>query len=170
MNIQAPNVSGQTAAANAARSERAANDAVINARFDQFVFTEPNTGCWLWGGVLGGEGYGYFWRRGRKVIAHRVSHERFIGPIPRGLAVDHKCRVRCCVNPLHLEAVSDKENVRRALIACPDSHKRTACKNGHPLTDESVTGSSRQCRICKLARDNISRRARRSCVAMEAWS
>jgi hypothetical protein len=88
-------------------------------RFDHYVSSEPNTGCWLW---LGGEarnGYSLFHVRQpdgsfKRSIAHRWSYEHFIGPIPEGLELDHKCRNRWCVNPEHLEPVTHYENQRRA--------------------------------------------------------
>lgn len=54
---------------------------------------------------------------GRRVMVHRVSYETFIGPIPKGLEIDHLCRVKVCANPEHLEAVTHQENVRRGDLA-----------------------------------------------------
>jgi hypothetical protein len=66
--------------------------------------------CWLWMGSLNQNGYPLF-SGGR---AHRWSFEWFNGPIPKGMHVDHLCRVRSCVNPEHLEAVTVSENNRRS--------------------------------------------------------
>ena len=82
-----------------------------------FVSPEPNTGCWLWMGTVtagGADPYGRFWN-GRMAYAHRVSFELFKGPIPEGLVIDHLCRTPACVRPEHLEAVTPKENTRRAV-------------------------------------------------------
>src|ERR1019366_4519713 len=83
-------------------------------RFLKFVLPEPNTGCWLWTGGLNRGGYGQFMTP-PCTVAHRVAYELFVGPIPEGLQLDHLCRVRSCVNPQHLEPVSQQENIRRGL-------------------------------------------------------
>jgi hypothetical protein len=71
--------------------------------------------CWLWRGTIDGNGYGRFFVSGRPVRAHRWAYEYWCGRIPRRLEIDHLCRVRHCVNPWHLEAVTHPENVRRGL-------------------------------------------------------
>jgi len=75
---------------------------------------EGSGGCWNWTAPLSTEGYGSISIDGRGVGAHRFSYLYFIGPIAPGLVVDHLCRNHRCVNPFHLEAVTNSENVRRA--------------------------------------------------------
>ncbi len=70
-------------------------------------------GCWGWAGRIDGAGYGRWSRH----LAHRLSYEFHVGPIPEGLVIDHLCRNRSCVNPVHLEVVTQKVNVRRGVIA-----------------------------------------------------
>lgn len=73
----------------------------------------PESGCWLWLDQDNSSGYGVYWDGMRGWLAHRFSYEHFVGPIPEGLGLDHLCRVRCCVNPTHLEPVTIQENIRR---------------------------------------------------------
>jgi hypothetical protein len=73
-------------------------------------------GCWLWTGSIGRNGYGRVGMGPGKSpgMAHRVAWEFTNGPIPRGLVLDHLCRVKACVRPDHLEPVSQALNLERA--------------------------------------------------------
>lgn len=72
------------------------------------------TGCWLWNGYVAASGYPGMMRSfGRSVSAHVAFYERAHGRVPKGMALDHLCRVRRCVNPAHLEAVTPLVNTRR---------------------------------------------------------
>lgn len=93
---------------------------------------EPNTGCWLWLGSINGGGYGRY----KHTYAHRSAYEVVHGPIAAGLHIDHLCRVTCCVNPDHLEAVTPLENMRRAARARAglSAGTETHCARGHELS------------------------------------
>lgn len=73
----------------------------------------PESGCWIWIGSRNAGGYGTVKYRGKVWLAHRASYTILAGPIPPGLELDHKCRVRACVNPDHLEPVTGQENIQR---------------------------------------------------------
>ena len=78
---------------------------------------ENYQGCWLWAGEINRNGYGTFrkWVNGRRkrIMAHRWIYEQMVGPIPSGAVLDHRCSVRRCCNPMHLEAVSVAVNTHR---------------------------------------------------------
>lgn len=68
--------------------------------------------CWLWTGCVVNR-YGQFKTNGQQFQAHRWAWEELRGPIPDGLVLDHLCRRPLCVNPDHLEVVTQRENIRR---------------------------------------------------------
>lgn len=71
------------------------------------------SGCWDWVGARMRAGYGVFSTDGTSILAHRWSYEFYVADIPDGLVLDHLCRNRRCVNPWHLEPVTDRVNVLR---------------------------------------------------------
>lgn len=76
---------------------------------------ELTTDCWLWtGALLEQTGYGQFRDAASKVVkAHRWSYEHHVAPIPAGHQVHHRCGVRRCVRPDHLEAITTAEHGTR---------------------------------------------------------
>jgi hypothetical protein len=122
------------------------------ARFERFVRRDASTECWLWVGALNSKGYGVFSVSGRNALAHRLSYEHHVGPIPVGLDIDHLCRVRSCCNPAHLEPVTRGENIRRGSGAA-FWRAKTHCPAGHAYTPENTKlyEGRRYCRTC--ARD-----------------
>lgn len=112
------------------------------------------TECWIW--QLGSDrhGYGRMKVSGKEMLAHRASYEAFVGKIPEGLTIDHLCRVPLCVNPSHLEPVSNKENILRSDGITAKASRQTHCKAGHLLSGENLYlfKGHRHCRACNAAR------------------
>jgi len=110
--------------------------------------------CWLWTASKYHDGYGQFRVGDRPRRAHRVAYELVRGPIPDGLVLDHLCRVHACVNPDHLEPVTDKVNIARGRAREASLARRNAkthCVNGHELTDQNIyirRNGLRECRTC----------------------
>ena len=123
------------------------------------------TGCWEWKGYVAPHGYGAIKQPGRasKLLAHRVSYEMIYGPIPRGRQIDHLCRVRRCINPAHLEAVTSRENTLRGESASALNARKTHCPASHEYTPENTyiaPNGQRECRQCSRLRKRRAYRAR----------
>lgn len=112
-------------------------------------------GCWNYSPTHPDTGYAQFTVGGTsRVLAHRWSYEFFIGPIPKGLEIDHLCRNRACVNPWHLEPVTHEVNTKRGVGSS------AVCVNGHPYdvsNTEVHTRGHRQCRTCRQNREQRAR-------------
>ncbi len=102
----------------------------IMERFEKAYIPEPNSGCWLWIGYSPNGRYGSIQWKYRRVLAHIVSYKLFRGKIKKGQVIDHLCRNTFCVNPDHLEPVTQLVNVRRGAQAT-----KTHCVHGHPYAD-----------------------------------
>lgn len=121
------------------------------------VIRRPS-GCWEFTGYINPAGYGQISDGDRQMrLAHRVAYRELVGPIPDGLTLDHLCRVRHCVNPEHLEPVTQKVNSLRA------NTPKTHCVNGHEFTTDNVyrkANGKRYCRTCSIARSRARRGTR----------
>lgn len=133
-------------------------------------------GCWLWVASQRPDGYGQIWIRfapgphGRRLeSAHRAVFEELVGPIPAGLVIDHLCRVRLCVNPDHLEPVTQRENLIRGEGFAAKNAAKTHCNSGHLLAGENLVvvtdgdgNRRRKCRQCRKDRSREWREARKA--------
>jgi hypothetical protein len=131
----------------------------LSFRFWQKVdWGYPDT-CWLWKGHITKQGYVRIRIPGAKTdkrtFAHRLMYERWIGPIPKGKVIDHLCRVRHCLNPWHLEAVTDRENILRGVGASAVNVKKTHCALGHEFSpgNTRMYGNERVCIECHKTRN-----------------
>jgi len=122
---------------------------MLPLRISQKIIIEGS--CWNWIGFIHPRGYGTCWNGARMAQAHRVVYEYIRGLIPPNITLDHLCRNRRCVNPDHLEPVTNKENILRGVGLAAQNARKTHCKRGH-LFDEQNTflyrGKVRVCRAC----------------------
>jgi hypothetical protein len=124
------------------------------ARFERSYVPVPHAGCWLWLCSVSPNGYatmrdGRSYRDAKTVQAHRFSYELHRGPVPAGLQLDHKCRTRSCVNPDHLEAVTQRENLLRGDTVTARNASATACPKGHPYSEHNTGRTRAGARVCK---------------------
>lgn len=98
----------------------------------------PECGCIIWLGPLTPKGYGQTTWNFKHRPVHRLAYELAKGPVPDGLVLDHKCRVRSCCNPDHLEPVTNRENIRRGTGHTAVNARKTHCSEGHPLSGDNL--------------------------------
>ena len=115
---------------------------------------ERTEDCWLWYGATDLTGYGQIRVAGRLLKVHRLAYELEVGPIPEGFEIDHLCRVRNCVRPDHLEAVTLRENRRRANVLRRTIDTVRPCREGHP-----IPAGKRSCPDCDRLRAQAKKRA-----------
>lgn len=112
--------------------------------------------CWEWTGGTQSRGYGITGipKTRKKIVTHRASYEAFIGEIPKGLYVCHKCDNPPCCNPNHLFVGTQKENLQdmvRKGRCNPHMLQKTHCPLGHPYNEENTYrhNNRRHCKLCK---------------------
>lgn len=126
---------------------------------------KSNGPCWTWTGYLHPQGYGYANFDGKTWRAHRLAWTMLRGAIPPGLTIDHLCRNRACVNPAHLEPVTNRVNVLRGVGITAQCATKTHCAHGHPLAGDNLrikSGGERACRACHRIHNSASKKRKRA--------
>lgn len=120
---------------------------------------QGRNGCWEWLAHTH-HGYGRFKTySGKNYFAHRYAWMEVKGALPPyqhgGIEFDHICKNRSCVNPEHLELVTNRENTLRSDNPASLNAKKVYCVNGHKFTEETIYKwkGKRICKICLSIRD-----------------
>lgn len=118
------------------------------------------TACWIW--IAGKSGnYGVIKRDGKCLKAHVYFYRQFKTEIPKGLVLDHLCRNTLCVNPDHLEPVTQDENMRRGYGYSAINARKTSCSRGHEYSEENTYYYKDGRRDCKQCIELRSKRKKR---------
>jgi hypothetical protein len=145
-------------------------DERLPRRFWSKVAVNGNTGCWEWTAAKT-NGYGRYGIGPRRdyhlLVAHRYAYSVLIGPVPDEMHCDHLCRNRQCVNPAHLEVVTQRENKLRGDGTTAVNAAKTHCTRGHELDGDNlrvilrpdVDGVARFIRKCRECTNMHSRLA-----------
>lgn len=125
-----------------------------------FAKVDKTDTCWIWTASLNHKGYGQFQSStyGRPMLAYRFAYLMLVGEVPEGLVLDHICEVKACVNPQHLEPITNQENLIRGGVGQKNAehHKsRTHCRNGHEYTEENTSYWNRKSRGVLTRRCNL---------------
>lgn len=124
-------------------------------KFMSYVQVDEESGCWLWQGTLDRDGYGHYKEGNKFWQAHRYSYTHLCGEVPPSLVLDHKvCQNRRCVNPAHLEPITNRENILRGNGRGAINARKTHCWRGHPFDAKNTYHykGTRTCRKCNVIR------------------
>lgn len=108
-------------------------------RFYSKVLFPNESGCMEWSGLFSGSGYGIMSINRKNYSAHRFSYRLYIGEIPAGMFVLHKCDNTCCITPNHLflgtqkDNMADMENKNRAYLKKGEEHPHAILKDKEVL-------------------------------------
>lgn len=128
-------------------------------RFSAKFVANGYNDCWIWTGAVESQGYGRFCLHGKTIYAHRASFILHNSVIPDGMQIDHLCRNRRCVNPSHLEIVTQKENILRGESPTAKHARQAVCIRGHELSGKNLRIAPNGARKCKTCHNSESKRS-----------
>lgn len=133
---------------------------MLTRLWNKVDFPQDLDECWPWTASTRGDSqhglYGNIKFKGKVVGSHRLVYECLVGPIPAGLTIDHLCKNTLCMNPDHMEVVTNAENARRGR---KHNRGKTHCFQGHEFTPEN-TRTYNGMRTCITCRREYKRRWR----------
>lgn len=104
-------------------------------------------GCWQWNGYIDRNGYGMAWIEGKHRLAHRLFYAEYVGDLINGLTIDHLCKNRSCVNPDHLQQVTQSVNAKRG----KKDNFNPICPQGH-VKDKKIIDRGYETMICSTCK------------------
>jgi hypothetical protein len=107
--------------------------------------------CWEWTGATQAKGYGRFKSNGKIECSHRFSYKMFIGNIPKGMNVCHKCDNPKCVNPEHLFVGTQSDN----MVDCRDKGRLVIPDGGNFKDEHKPHNSSTDTETIKQIKASI---------------
>lgn len=143
---------------------------IVNINRDRFMMkvrVVPGpmpTPCWVWQAGKK-DGYGLYDHGGKRLRAHIVAFTLWRGKVPRKRVLDHLCRNRACVNPLHLDPVTQRENILRGENHVADRARRTHCPAGHAYDEANTYRDGLNRRYCRACRKERARQRRMGVAA-----
>lgn len=116
------------------------------------IIKKKDNGCWDWTASKT-KGYGQLVRNRRHQLAHRAIYELFNPKIPAGNVLHHKCENKSCVNPDHLQPLTQRQNILRGNGASAKNKTKTHCPKGHEYKGDNIylrpdRPTHRQCKKC----------------------
>lgn len=129
----------------------------LQERIDKFSCYTGD--CIVWVGNLTTKNYPRITINGKSMFVHRINYKLHYGHLDNTLQLDHLCRNPCCINPGHLEPVTQSINMKRAYKASPRP-KPFTCRKGHKYTEVTTLwhNGARECKICINERQREYRR------------
>jgi HNH endonuclease len=119
----------------------------------RFILPDEETHCWIWTGDLDSSGYGTIWDIRIAIRAYRAIWTHVFGNVPEGKELHHRCGVKKCVNPFHLEPLTRREHSIKTPQSCCSKHRaKTHCHKGHALSGNNLhiePGGGRRCITCR---------------------
>ena len=120
--------------------------------------TGPDS-CWVWKGAkFGNTGYGQIQYQGKPTRTHRLSYQVFVGDIPDGLLVLHRCDVRVCINPSHLFLGTHKQNMDDMRSKGRENFAKGERIGAAKMTEEKVREARRLWKSGKYTKSSLCRR------------
>ena len=133
----------------------------VRERFEaKYTRIDDADSCWLWTASTWGNGYGHMVAWGRVRSAHRISYKLYVGDIPDGMNVLHRCDVPPCVRPSHLflGTLSDntQDSIQKGRVRY---YMPTHCRQGHEYNDANTRLDKHGHRVCRICASRAGRAA-----------